>query len=54
MPEAQVAIMEQLVKKGIYRSKSDIVREAIRDLLRKHLWLLAPNQRAKFKGSSRP
>jgi len=49
IPEAQVSIMEEFIKNGTYRSKSDIVREAVRDLLRRQLWLITPSQRMKYE-----
>ena len=49
IPEAQVNIMEKLIKNGTYKSKSDIVREAVRDLLRRQLWLITPSQRMKYE-----
>ena len=38
IPEALIDGMDELVKKGMYPSRSSAVRTAVRDLLRKELW----------------
>jgi Arc/MetJ-type ribon-helix-helix transcriptional regulator len=38
IPEALIEGMDELVKLGMYPNKSEIIRAAIRDLLRKELW----------------
>ena len=39
MPEAYVEGIDELVKMGRYSSRSEVIRVAIRDLLRRELWL---------------
>jgi Arc/MetJ-type ribon-helix-helix transcriptional regulator len=38
LPEKLVTDVDQLVKAGIYHSRSDAIRAAVRDLLRRELW----------------
>ena len=38
LPERLIADMDQLVKAGIYHNRSDAIREAVRELLRRELW----------------
>jgi len=38
MPEAYVEGIDELVKMGRYSSRSEVIRVAIRDLLRRELW----------------
>lgn len=38
MPEALIDGMDELVKKGMYPSRSSVMRAAVRDLLKKELW----------------
>ncbi len=38
MPEALVEAMDELVKKGLYPSRSAVLRTAVRDLLKRELW----------------
>jgi Arc/MetJ-type ribon-helix-helix transcriptional regulator len=38
LPEKLVDDVDQLVKAGIYHSRSDAIRAAVRDLLRRELW----------------
>jgi hypothetical protein len=38
LPEKLIADVDQLVKAGIYHSRSDAIRAAVRDLLRRELW----------------
>jgi len=38
MPEALIEAMDELVKKGLYTSRSAELRTAVRDLLRRELW----------------
>ncbi len=40
MPEIYVEGLDELVKTGRYSSRSEIIRVAIRDLLRKELWMI--------------
>lgn len=38
LPERLIADMDQLVKAGIYHNRSDAIRAAVRELLRRELW----------------
>ena len=38
LPERLISDVDQLVKAGIYHSRSDAIRSAVRDLLRRELW----------------
>ncbi len=38
LPEKLIDDMDQLVKAGMYHSRSDAIRAAVRDLLRRELW----------------
>lgn len=38
MPEALIEAMDELVRRGVYPSRSAILRAAVRDLLREELW----------------
>jgi len=38
MPDALVEGMDELVRRGLYPSRSAVMRAAVRDLLRKELW----------------
>ncbi|MEZ0394295.1 MAG: ribbon-helix-helix domain-containing protein [Desulfurococcaceae archaeon] len=39
MPETYVEGLDELVKVGRYSSRSEIIRVAVRDLLKKELWV---------------
>jgi len=39
MPEAYVEAIDELVRKGRFTSRSEAIRVAIRELLRKELWI---------------
>lgn len=39
MPEIYVEGLDELVKIGRYSSRSEIIRVAVRDLLKKELWM---------------
>ena len=41
LPEKLIDDMDQLVKAGIYHSRSDAIRDAVRNLLRRELWQTA-------------
>ncbi|MHA1712837.1 MAG: ribbon-helix-helix domain-containing protein [Candidatus Ranarchaeia archaeon] len=43
IPEACLKGVDQLVEDGLYPNRSEVIRTAIRDLLRRELW--APRQR---------
>lgn len=38
LPEALIEGLDELVKKGMYPSRSSAVRTAVRDMLKKELW----------------
>lgn len=38
LPEALIDGMDDLVRAGMYPSRSSLIRAAVRDLLRKELW----------------
>jgi len=38
LPEKLIDDVDQLVKAGIYHSRSDAIRAAVRDFLRRELW----------------
>ena len=38
LPEKLIADVDQLVAAGIYHNRSDAIRAAVRDLLRRELW----------------
>ncbi len=38
LPQKLIDDMDQLVKAGMYHSRSDAIRAAVRDLLRRELW----------------
>jgi len=38
LPEKLVADVDQLVEAGIYHNRSDAIRVAVRDMLRRELW----------------
>ncbi|PUA31144.1 MAG: CopG family transcriptional regulator [Candidatus Terraquivivens tikiterensis] len=38
MPEALIEGMDELVRKGMYPSRSALMRAAVRDLLKRELW----------------
>jgi len=38
LPERLVSDVDQLVKAGIYHNRSDAIRTAVRDLLKRELW----------------
>ncbi len=38
LPEKLITDVDQLVRAGIYHSRSDAIRAAVRDLLRRELW----------------
>ena len=38
LPEKLVTDVDQLVKAGVYHNRSDAIRAAVRDLLRRELW----------------
>lgn len=39
MPETYIEGLDELVRIGRYSSRSEVIRIAVRDLLRKELWL---------------
>lgn len=38
LPEALLKGLDELVKEGVYPNRSDAIRSAVRDLLRRELW----------------
>ena len=38
LPEALIDGIDELVKRGVYPSRSAVMRTAVRDLLRRELW----------------
>ena len=38
LPERLIADVDQLVKAGIYHNRSDAIRAAVREMLRRELW----------------
>lgn len=47
MPEALIQGMDELVKRGVYPSRSAVMRTAVRDLLKKELWPVLQQESAK-------
>ncbi|WP_456423630.1 ribbon-helix-helix domain-containing protein [Thermococcus sp.] len=46
LPQGLINAMDQLVKKGVYPNRSEIIREAIRELLKKELYRLDTEKRS--------
>jgi len=46
LPQGLINAMDQLVKKGVYPSRSEIIRESIRELLKKELYQLEVEERS--------
>ena len=46
LPQGLIRAMDQLVKQGIYPNRSEIIRTAIRELLRKELYQLESEERS--------
>ena len=46
IPQGLINAMDQLVKKGVYPNRSEIIREAIRELLKKELYRLETENRS--------
>ena len=46
LPQGLVNAMDQLVRKGVYPSRSEIIREAIRELLKRELYQLETEERS--------
>jgi len=46
LPQGLINAMDQLVKKGVYPNRSEIIREAIRELLKKELYRLETENRS--------
>ena len=38
LPEKYIELLEQLVEMGLYPSRSEAIRVAVRDLIRRELW----------------
>ncbi len=39
MPETYIEAIDELIRMGRYSSRSEVIRSAIRELLKKELWL---------------
>ncbi|BAD86459.1 hypothetical protein, conserved [Thermococcus kodakarensis KOD1] len=46
LPQGLINAMDQLVKKGVYPNRSEVIREAIRELLKKELYRLETEERS--------
>ncbi len=46
LPQGLIKAMDQLVKQGIYPNRSEIIRTAIRELLKRELYQLESNERS--------
>jgi Arc/MetJ-type ribon-helix-helix transcriptional regulator len=46
LPQGLINAMDQLVKKGVYPNRSEIIREAIRELLKRELYRLETENRS--------
>jgi antitoxin ParD1/3/4 len=46
VPELYLEGIDELVRDGRYSSRSEVIRTAIRDLLRRELWSPAPAMKA--------
>ncbi len=46
IPQGLINAMDQLVKKGVYPNRSEIIREAIRELLKRELYRLETENRS--------
>lgn len=46
LPQGLIRAMDQLVKQGIYPNRSEIIRTAIRELLKKELYQLESEERS--------
>ncbi|MBP1911048.1 ribbon-helix-helix domain-containing protein [Thermococcus stetteri] len=46
LPQGLINAMDQLVKKGVYPNRSEVIREAIRELLKKELYRLDTEERS--------
>ncbi|WP_297521396.1 ribbon-helix-helix domain-containing protein [Thermococcus sp.] len=46
LPQGLINAMDQLVRRGIYPNRSEIIREAIRELLKKELYQLETEERS--------
>ncbi|ASI99101.1 ribbon-helix-helix domain-containing protein [Thermococcus celer] len=46
LPQGLINAMDQLVKRGVYPNRSEVIREAIRELLKKELYQLETEERS--------
>ncbi|WP_457751816.1 ribbon-helix-helix domain-containing protein [Thermococcus sp.] len=46
LPPGLIKAMDQLVKQGVYPNRSEIIRTAIRELLKKELYQLETEERS--------
>ncbi|MCI4437940.1 MAG: type II toxin-antitoxin system ParD family antitoxin [Ignisphaera sp.] len=53
LPEAYIEAIDELVQMGRYSSRSEVIRTAIRELLKKELWESSAGERAIRKRSTK-
>ena len=46
LPQGLINAMDQLVKNGVYPNRSEIIREAIRELLKRELYRLETEKKS--------
>ncbi|NJE05043.1 ribbon-helix-helix protein, CopG family [Thermococcus sp. M36] len=46
LPQGLINAMDQLVRRGVYPNRSEIIREAIRELLKRELYRLETEERS--------
>ncbi|TET07310.1 MAG: ribbon-helix-helix protein, CopG family [Candidatus Thorarchaeota archaeon] len=50
LPERIVEDIQRLVEKGLYPNRSEAIRNAIRDLLKRELWETSMNKSGRMSG----
>jgi Arc/MetJ-type ribon-helix-helix transcriptional regulator len=50
LPERIVEDIQRLVEKGLYPNRSEAIRNAIRDLLKRELWESSMNKSGRMSG----
>jgi len=53
LPEAYIEAIDELVQMGRYSSRSEVIRTAIRELLKKELWESSAGERVIRKRSTK-
>lgn len=53
LPEAYIEAIDELVQMGRYSSRSEVIRTAIRELLKKELWENSAGERVIRKRSTK-